>query len=102
VFVLAVVISVAGACGDEAEVPFVELLPAALAADAVAPVPAGSVVLWVTGGITRPNVGTTLCLDLATLEQLRIVSYYADDSGPRVAARSSVGCSSPMCSRSQA
>jgi hypothetical protein len=79
---LVVLLGLVGACGDDgADTPaFVEERPASLPAGAVAPLPAGPEVLEVSGRISRPNIGTTLRLDLATLERLRMVAYYADDA----------------------
>jgi hypothetical protein len=81
-----VLLGVLAGCGGDgagtrpADAAFAEVRPASLQADVVAPAPADPVVLRVGGRITRPNVGATLHLDLATLEQLRMVAYRADDS----------------------
>lgn len=43
------------------------------------PAPTGDVVLTITGDITTTNVDDTLQFDLATLEQLGLVTYSVDD-----------------------
>jgi hypothetical protein len=79
---LVVLLGLVAACGsDDPDRPaFVEERASSLPPGSVAPAPADPVVLEVVGRITRPNDGSGLRLDLATLEQLRIVSYDADDA----------------------
>jgi hypothetical protein len=73
----------AGGCGDDAPPPPEEAYalerPASISPGDPVPEPVGPVVLTVDGRISNVNVGDELQFDLDTLEQLRIVSYAAED-----------------------
>ena len=63
----------------QAENAYIVITDAELQAGDTIPVPAGDVVLTVSGAITNTNVEDTLQFDMETLEQLGLIEYSVDD-----------------------
>lgn len=78
---IAVMVLSLAACGSAAvaKPAYVEVTAETLRATDPIPAPAGDVVLTVSGDIGKADAGSTLRLDLATVEQMGLVRYTVHD-----------------------
>lgn len=58
---------------------YIDIAPATIGAEDSIPAPTGTVVLTVGGEISKSNVGSTVELDMATIEQMGLVRYVVHD-----------------------